>query len=239
MVTIKIAGIPIGIDARFEYTEKYVSEFICDEAPLFTVSATDAEMDKECELSGVRLPYQYVENVVMYRKIAERLCDFSAVVFHGAILEYEGRGYAVTAHSGVGKTTHTRIWLSEFGDKVKILNGDKPIFRIIDGVTYVCSTPWKGKEGYGYNAMLPLGGIAFLARGKENRSRTATADAVSMRLMNQIYISKTNVLSISRSMRIADEILSTVPLYELECNMEPEAAHVAYRAFVEGRTTAE
>ena len=237
MVTIKIAGIPIGIDARFEYTEKYVSEFLSDEAPLFTVSATDAEMDKECEISGVRLPYQYVENVVMYRKIAERLCDFSAVVFHGAILEYDGLAYAVTAHSGVGKTTHTRLWLSEFGDKVRILNGDKPIFRMIDGVPYVCSTPWKGKEGYGYNAMRPLGGIAFLARGAENCSRRVDVDDVSMRFMNQIYISKTNVLSISRSMRIADEMLSKVPLYELECNMDPEAAHVAFRAFVEGKTT--
>ena len=237
MVTIKIADIPIGLDARYDYTEQYVSEFLSDETPLFTVSATDAEIEAECRLSGVNVPYQYAEHVVMYRKIAERLCEFSAIVFHGAILECDGRAYAVTAHSGVGKTTHTRLWLSEFGDRVRILNGDKPIFRIIDGTTYACSTPWRGKEGYGYNAMLPLGGIAFLSRGVENRSRTATADGVSMRLMNQIYISKTNLLSISRSMRVADQILSTTPLYELECNMDPEAAHVAYRAFVDGVTT--
>ncbi len=237
MTTIKIAGIPIGIDARFEYTEKYVSEFVCDEAPLFTVSATDSEIESEMRLSGIEVPHQYAEHVVMYRKIAERLCDFSAIVFHGAILECDGRAYAVTAHSGVGKTTHTRLWLDEFGDKVKILNGDKPIFRVIDGVTYACSTPWRGKEGYGYNAMLPLGGIAFLSRGAVNRSRKATPDQVSMRLMNQIYISKTNRLSILGSMRVADEILSSVPLYEFECNMNPEAARIAHRAFIEGKTT--
>jgi hypothetical protein len=38
-------------------------------------------------------------------------------------------------------------------------------------------------------------------------------------------------------MRIANEILSSVPLYELECNMDPEAAHVSYKAFTEGITT--
>ena len=237
MKTIKIAGIPIGIDARYEYTDSYVLEFLTDEAPLFTVSATDAEIENECKISGIHVPYRYAEHVVMYRKIAERLSEFSALVFHGAILECDGRAYAVTAHSGVGKTTHTRLWLSEFGDKVKILNGDKPIFRIIDGVPYACSTPWRGKEGYGYNAMLPLGGIAFLSRGITNKSRKATPDQVSMRLMNQIYISKTNGLSIARSMQVADSILSSVPLYELECNMDPEAAHVAYSAFVEGKTT--
>ena len=58
-----------------------------------------------------------------------------------------------------------------------------------------------------------------------------------MRLMNQIYISKSNPLSIARSMRIADGILSSVPLYALECNMDPEAARVAYNAFINGITT--
>lgn len=237
MVTIKIADIPIGLDTRYDYTEKYVSEFVTDDPPLFTVSATDAEIERECELSGVHVAYQYAEHVVMYRKIAERLSEFSALVFHGAILEMDGRAYAITAHSGVGKTTHTRLWLREFGDRVKILNGDKPIFRIINGVPYACSTPWRGKEGYGYNAMLPLCGIAFLSRGTVNRSRRATPDGVSMRLMNQIYVSKTNPLSVLGSMRIADEILSSVPLFELECNMDTEAARIAYDAFVGGKTT--
>lgn len=237
MVTIKIADIPIGLDARYEYTEKYVSEFITDDKPLFTVSATDEEIERECELSGVRVAYQYAEHVVMYRKIAERLSEFSAIVFHGAILETEGRAYAITAHSGVGKTTHTRLWLREFGDRVKILNGDKPIFRIINGIPYACSTPWRGKEGYGYNGMLPLGGIAFLSRGSVNRTRRTTPDGASMRLMNQIYISKTNPISTIGSMRIADEILSSVPLFELECNMDPEAAHVSYDALVNSKTT--
>ena len=145
--------------------------------------------------------------------------------------------YAITAHSGVGKTTHTRIWLNEYGDKVKILNGDKPILRIIDGRIYACSTPWMGKEGYGYNAIRPLGGIAFLSRGIQNKSRViAPADAV-MRFMNQVYLSKENILSLTKSMRVVDRILSGTSLYEFECNMQPDAAHVAYEAFVNSFTT--
>ena len=57
-----------------------------------------------------------------------------------------------------------------------------------------------------------------------------------MRFMNQVYLSKGDVLALTRSMRIADTLLSGVPLYELECNMQPEAAHVAYDAFVNGIT---
>ena len=237
MTAIKIADIPIGLECRFKYTEDYVKDYITEQAPLFTVSASDDEIEREHEISGIRVPDEYAENIAIYRKIAERLADFDAIVFHGAVLEYDGMAYAITAHSGVGKTTHTRIWLNEFGDKVKILNGDKPILRIIDGRIYACSTPWMGKEGYGYNAIRPLGGIAFLSRGIQNKSRViAPADAV-MRFMNQVYLSKGNILSLTKSMRVVDRILSGTSLYEFECNMQPDAAHVAYEAFVNSFTT--
>lgn len=236
MITIKIADIPIGLECRYDYTVKYVKDYLTDEQPYFTVSASDEDIKCEQKISGVRVPDYYAENVVLYRKIAERLPDYDALVFHGAILECDGVAYAVTAHSGVGKTTHTRLWLAEFGDRVKILNGDKPILRIIDGTVTACSTPWMGKEGYGYNAKRPLGGIAFLARGTENLARRITPDTAVMRFMNQVYLSKGDVLKLTRSIQIADALLSGVPLYEFECNMQPEAARVAYDAFVKGKT---
>ena len=237
MTVIKIADIPIGLECRFEYTEKYVKDYVTNDTPLFTVSASDEEIEREFEISGLRISYEYAENVVMYRKIAERLADFDAIVFHGAVLEVGGVAYAVTAHSGVGKTTHTRIWLCEFGDEVKILNGDKPILRLIDGKPYACSTPWMGKEGYGYNAIRPLGGIAFLARGAVNKSRKINPDDAVMRFMNQVYLSKANILSLTKSMRVVDGILSLTPLYEFECNMQSDAANVARDAFVNSTTT--
>lgn len=230
MITIKIADLPIGLDNRFEYTERYVREFVTDEEPIFTVNATDAEIEREYEISGVKIPPEYAENVVMYRKIAEQLPQYGAIVFHGAILECRGEAFAITAHSGVGKTTHTRLWLKEFDD-VRILNGDKPIIRLIDGVPYACSTPWRGKEGYGYNAMRPLRAIGFLSRAEQNAAKPAARDSVVMRFMNQVYLSKGNAASLVSSMRICDAILSKTPLFELECNMDPQAAHIARAAF--------
>ena len=32
--------------------------------------------------------------------------------------------YSISGNSGVGKTTHTRLWLSEFPGEASILNGD-------------------------------------------------------------------------------------------------------------------
>lgn len=237
MITIKIADIPVALDARYDYTVDYVKEFVCDDEPEFTVSATDEEIKAELESAGVNAPYAYAENIVLYRKIAERLPDYDAIVFHGAVIETEDAAYAVTAHSGVGKTTHLRLWLSLFGDSVKILNGDKPIIRFINGQAYACSTPWMGKEDYGYNAMKELRGIGFIARGTENKARRITSDSAVIRFMNQIYLAKGNVSALSRSMRLADRILTSVPLYEFECNMDHDAAQTTYEAFVRGITT--
>lgn len=237
MLVIKIADIAIGLDNRFEFIEKFVSGYLSDEEPEFIVSVTDADIEAERKIAEANYRDDYLESIVMYRKIAEKISQYDALVFHGAVLEMDGKAYAVTAHSGVGKTTHVRLWLSEFGDKVRILNGDKPILRVIDGEIYACGTPWRGKEHYGVNAMCPLAGIAFLNRGKENLARRIDAHGITLKFMNQIYLGKKDAAMISRTMRLADRILKSVPLYELECNMDPEAAHVAYRAFKSGEQT--
>ena len=234
---IKIAGLSIGLEYDYEYTLEYVKDYVTNEPPLFTVSSSAEDIKFEHEYSGIKIPNKYAENIVIYRKIAEKLPEYDALVFHGAVLEYDGVAYAVTAHSGVGKTTHTRLWLSEFPDKAKILNGDKPILRIIDGVVYAAATPWQGTEGYGYNAMRKLGGIGFLSRGTENKSRTTTPDEAVMKFMNQIYLSKTDTLALTRSIRVCNKLISGVPLYEFECNMNPDAAHVTRDAFVSGILT--
>ncbi len=231
MLTIKIANIAIGLDNRYEFIEKFAADYVTDEAAEFTVCATDEDIEAERAIAEMDYPVDYLESIVLYRKIAEHLPEYDALVFHGAVLETEGEAYAITAHSGVGKTTHVRLWLSEFGDSVRILNGDKPILRMIDGVIYACGTPWRGKEHYGVNSMAPLKGIAFLSRGSENLARRISPSEVTMRFMNQIYLGKKNALMISRTMQIADRILKNIPLFELECNMDAEAARVAYAAF--------
>lgn len=232
MLTVKIADIVVKIDNKYEFIERFAKEYAVEAEPDFTVTATEEDIKAEEEISEMQYPPDYLESIVIYRKIAERLPSYSALVFHGAVIEMNGEAYAITAHSGVGKTTHVRLWLSEFGDRVRILNGDKPILRIIDGTVYACGTPWRGKENYGVNSMRPLKGIAFLSRGKVNNAKRVSAGDVVMKFMNQIYLDKKDKFALIQTMRLADSILKTVPLFEFECNMDPEAARVAYSAFV-------
>lgn len=230
MITIKIADLAVGIDNRFEYITHLAKDYLTDEPPVFTVAATDAELDAERTQSGAEFSNGYLESIVAYRKIAEEMPKYDGFVFHGAVLNLDGEAYAFTARSGVGKTTHTRLWLHEFGERVHYLNGDKPVIRFKDGVPYAYGTPWRGKEGYGVNESAPLRAIAFLERGVENSAEPIAPEHIVTRLITQMYMPRASTAGAIMTMRLADRITKAVRLVELKCNMEPEAAHVSLRA---------
>lgn len=230
MLTIKIAGLAVGVDNRFRHIEWLARDYITDEPPLFTVSVTDDERLAEAARSSGDFSDGYLESTVAYRKIAEELPNYDAFVFHGAVLALDGRGYAFTARSGVGKTTHTRLWLSYFGERAEYINGDKPIIRFVDGTPYAFGTPWMGKESYGRNTSAALSGIALLKRGEENRAERIDPKGAVTELLKQMYIPK-RADTARRSLLLLAKLIESTPVIRLECNMEQDAPAVAARGF--------
>ena len=65
-----------------------------------------------------------------------------------------------TAPSGTGKSTHARLWREAFGERVVMINDDKPLLLVRpEGVT-VYGTPFRGKHGLGGDRSAPLRAIA-------------------------------------------------------------------------------
>ncbi len=231
MIVIKLAEISIAIDNKYRHIEELARDYITDDEPEFSVFATDEEIREEGRCSDVKFSNAYLESIVVYRKIAERLPMYDAFVFHGAILSYHGSAYAFTARSGVGKTTHTRLWMSEFKGETDYINGDKPIIRFISGKPVAFGTPWRGKEGYGKNTSAVLRSVALIERGVENEAFIPEPGAISIGIIKQIYMPKDSA-SARKTMQLASKMIASVRLVGLRCNMEPEAAHVAMSAMV-------
>ena len=53
-----------------------------------------------------------------------------------------------------------------------------------------------------------------------------------MRFMSQIYLPKKSKVALIKTMNLADRVLRGVKLVHLECNMNPEAAHVCRDALL-------
>lgn len=231
MFNLKIADIVIAVDNKYPEIYEISREYMTDEPPSISVCADESDIEKERPYFDSEISAGELESIAIYRKIADEICAFDAIVFHGSVVLLDERAYLFTAKSGVGKTTHSKLWLSHFGKRVKILNGDKPVIRIMNGKVSVSGTPWRGKEGYGIPGVKELSGIAFLERATENSAEPINPDAVLIKFATQAYIPKKDVQSGKKALALLNRVLCSVPLISLKCNMREEAAQVAHDAF--------
>ena len=234
--TIKIANINIGIESLFEEVFNLCKDYLSDEEPSFFVKTKKEDIDYEREKSKREAEYEkrpyydfadsYLETLSVYRKIATDIIQFDAFLMHGAVIGKEGNAYMFTAPSGVGKTTHTNFWLKAFPDAFMI-NGDKPILRFEKEKVFACGTPWAGKEGLNKNISLPLKSICVLARGEKNEIIPVDFNNIYPILIGQTFRPIT-AEGIKKTMHLIKQLSKSTQFYLLKCNLEPNAANVAY-----------
>lgn len=225
---IRIANLNIELFPHDGFTERFCADYLADfSEPDFAVKVSDEEILKEQETSGTHPSYGYAECICIYREIAYRLPQYDAFVFHAAVVECDGRAFAFSAPSGTGKSTHTALWLQAFGDRARIINGDKPIFRFVDGVWRAYGSPWCGKERQGCNAYAPIAGLCFLERATKNRIVPLEGCSILPRLFRQVLMPNKRDTA-SRFLDLLADFVAATPCYLLSCNMEREAATVAY-----------
>ncbi len=228
MFIIKIADLKIAIENKYDYVFEQCTEYICSDTEFdFTVNATDSEIIEEQKIGGFDFDAGYLESICIYRNIAKQLPKYNGFVMHGAAIEYDGKAYCFTAKSGTGKTTHIMLWKKLLGNKVNIINGDKPIIRSINGEFLVFGTPWCGKEGFGNNIHAPLAGICFLERGEVNSIRHYSHHEALNKLLPQIFLSSENDI-FSATIGMIDNILQRIPMWNLKCNISDEAAKLSH-----------
>lgn len=135
MFCIQIAEVLIAIENRYAFTERLCADYIVDTSPDdcdISVAATPEEIAAENDEEGSFSP-AYCESLALYRKICTRMLGFNAFLFHAAIISYAEQGFAFTAKSGTGKSTHIAQWVRALGKRVTVVNGDKPILRWQNG----------------------------------------------------------------------------------------------------------
>lgn len=237
MFHVRIAGVVVGIDHHYEYIHELCEDYVVTgETPAFIVRAEEWEIDQEVAASSAPPLLRdcgYYESNCLYRKICLGMVDYDGFLMHSAVLNVKDRALAFAAKSGTGKSTHVGMWRERYGEKVLIINGDKPIYRFVDGVLYACGTPWRGKEGWGYNTMVPLKALCFLERGTENHlERISKAEAIP-RLFHQLLLPK-EPERMDRFLALVDRMLETTPCYLLRCDITPAAAETARQGLMGG-----
>ncbi len=237
--TYLIAGRSVEITSLYPTVHEYCREYRADGEPELIVTTTPEDIEREREFSlredaAENRPHQdyrdsYLETLAVYRQIAEQMPAWDTLLIHGSALAVDGEAYLFTAKSGTGKSTHARLWREYLGDRVTMVNDDKPLVRIRGGEAVIFGTPWNGKHRLGENIAVPLRAVCFIERAEENRIRPVTAAAAYPELLRQVY-RPADPAMMARTMELLDGLCAAVSFWRLGCNMDIEAARVACEA---------
>ena len=231
---LEVAGLATQVQPMFFSTKEYCRPYLTEREPEFFVEVTaedlirqQAALDQEADEEGLRrrkFTDPFLERTVIQEKIAEKLLERDTLLLHGSTVAVDGQAYLFTAPCGTGKSTHTRLWRELFGNRAVMVNDDKVFLQLRQDSVWAYGSPWMGKHGIGTNISAPLEGICFLQRGTENRIQKAEPQKWLPKLVHQCFLPEEHYLPLIS--RLAEK----VPLWEMSCTKDPQAAAIAYES---------
>ena len=232
----KFADVPVEITSLFPYVQNMCRDYVTQEKPQLFIEITPDDIqyerlkDKEANPdSGIDFPDTYLETLAVHRKLSTALLDHDVLLMHGSCLAIDGKAVLFTAKSGTGKSTHTRLWRQQFGERVIMVNDDKPFIRIgAEGEpALIYGTPWDGKHNLSRNMACSLHTIVRLMRGEENEIRPLETKDMITTFLQQVFCPLDSASRI-KFLGLLSRLCQKVQFRELHCNMNPDAALVAY-----------
>lgn len=176
--------------------------------------------------------YEYMYTGFMF---ANRLSMLNGTVLHGSSFAFEGESIVFSANSGTGKSTHVGLWQKRFGEKVEIINDDKPAIRIENGKAFIYGTPWSGKTDLNQNVKYPLKAVVFLSRGEENTIKKMDVINAVLNFSNQLPRTSSDRDVCLKSIDFIKQLYKiNIPVYDFKCNITDEAVEVAYNGLFKG-----
>lgn len=228
---VKLAGIDISIASRYhENIEKFL-DFISNGIAKLNVSISDERLVEEKSLlervySGRHITEVEAEFNAIYRDLSSLLFTYGVVSFHGVLIGWNGDGILFTAPSGTGKSTHASFWKEAFPNEVSIINGDKPLLRIIDGTLHGFGSPWKGKECIGNSSDIPIKAICHLRRGENMITAIPNVACALEWIFDAVMIKDRETLGVEL-LRWFHNAFGNVSIYDISCRMNVDSAIVA------------
>ena len=224
----KIAELNIEFNNRGKHfeaaAEKYRSDF---SVPDIIISASDEDIEKEKSFASYNMRNSVAETIVFSRKVAHALPEFDAFMLHAATFSIRDKGIGFLALSGTGKSTHMLNWIELFGEELRVINGDKPIVRIENGLPFAYGTPWCGKEGISKNDKVRLTDLCFITRSEENKVvKLEKNEVIASRLLSQVSI-PVGSKNIIKVLELLDSVSDKCNFWEICCTPDVSAAELS------------
>ncbi len=177
-----------------------------------------------CALNGDKPMRAFGLNNAIMMAFAFSGSFVNTLLMHASAIRQGKWGYAFTAKSGTGKSTHTSLWIENIPG-CDLINDDNPVIRIINGEAYIYGSPWSGKTPCYRNIKTRLGAIIKIERASENRIAKLTPTMAFSQILPSCSTMKWDKKVFRNT---CDTVIKLIELstsnYTLECLPNKEAA---------------
>lgn len=229
-IELSLAGIPVRVGLRFPENARSLQGYITAQNCLDRdVFVPDEEAARCPTVAPEGILNAYAESYLLIGQVSRYLLPQGAAVYHAVAIRWQERAWLFAASSGVGKTTQLRHWLRLYGEEIQLINGDKPILRMMgDGTLHVSPSPWNGKENYSGNVEGTLGGIVLLRQADTDRICRLPPDEAAVPLLQRFLTPGETEQELRAMCRLTETILNHVPVWMLENQGGEESARLTH-----------
>ncbi len=227
MPKYNIAGLIIEMNPIFNRTLNQSKPYLIktNKDPVFTLNLS-IDRIKELQKNYSHLSLEDIEYIFLGQIFYRNILKHNGILLHSSCVVKDNKAYLFSAPSGTGKSTHTTLWLEEFKDAY-ILNDDKPAIIYKDNILYAAGTPFSGKHDISRNLLIPIQGICFIERSKDNWIKEIDSRQAIFEILNQ-----TERVPYEEDMNLIlghiSNIVTNTKIYKLGCNISIDAVYTSY-----------
>ena len=142
---------------------------------------------------------------------------------HSASLLYRDKAWLFSGHSGMGKSTHTKLWNTMFD--TPLLNGDLNLLAFCDGKPVIYGIPWCGTSGISDSKTYPLGGIILLSQAGQDECVELSDDQKTLLIMQRLISPAWSASMLEENLAFTARLSKQIGVCRLKCTKNPSAAH--------------
>ena len=223
-------GVYLRADGGYQYEINDIQGVLCARV------TTDATFGHVAVALVGEMPAQrhFGLNNTLMLAYAFAAADHQTLLMHASVIRQGGRGYLMTAPSGTGKSTHTRLWYDNIPG-CDLMNDDNPVVRIWpDGRVIVYGSPWSGKTPCYRNIQAPVGAIVRIRQAPFNKIERLGAIQAYATLMSSASSFRPFQKLAEGWHRTLEGLAGTVPCYILDCLPDDDAAALCHKTVANG-----
>ena len=171
-----------------------------------------------------------LNNILMLSYVAAAARRGRVLLHAACIRTSTGDALAFIGRSGVGKSTHARLWM-KYLEGCNLMNDDQPVMSVENGIPYIYGTPWSGKTPCYKQEKAPLKMICLMKQADYNRLTPQVGIKAFTTMLSAVSIIKEQPEIYKGIVQTLAQVIDCISVVCLENRPEREAVNLILQIY--------